>query len=447
MADEPGKTVGDYVTLQRGITYSGALVGEPGPALLGLGSIEPGGGFRAGHYKTFGGECPAKIMLVPGDIYVALKGATKDGSMVGSVARLPEAVPSGRLTQDTARLDFFDRDPDIVSHLYWVLRTPQYRQYCAGRLTGSAAASFSREDFLSYPVPPATKTSRATVSLLDTIERRLELNPSLNETLEAVARALFKSWFVDFAPVRAKAEGRAPGLPKALADLFPSSFEDSELGEVPTGWRVSALAACVDVARGLSYKGSGLSQGGTPMHNLNSIHEGGGYKFDGLKHYVGEYKSQHVVRSGDVIVANTEQGHQRLLIGYAAIVPSCSDHEMLFSHHIYLVRPKLSCHLTPDYLCHLLNSTVMHDTVSGYSNGTTVNMLPMDGLQKPAMVVPPPRLVDAFDGIAKAARRRHEVTVEESRTLAALRDTLLPKLVSGDLRVKEVDDSVQEATS
>src|SRR5262245_36870967 len=170
------KTVGDYVKLQRGTTYRGNLVGQPGPVLLGLGSIEPGGGFRADNFKTFGGECPAKLMLGPGDLYVALKGATKDGSMVGSIARVPMDIHSGRLTQDTARLDFFERDQETVSHLYWVLRSPQYRQYCEGRLTGSASASFSRDDFLCYPIPPMTCASKALVGALDAVEAKIEGN-------------------------------------------------------------------------------------------------------------------------------------------------------------------------------------------------------------------------------------------------------------------------------
>ena len=152
MPSNTWESVGDYVSIQRGTTYRGDLVGKPGPALLGLGSIVPGGGFRADHYRTFGGECPTKLIVKPGGIYVALKGATKDGSMVGSVARLPENIPHGRLTQDTARLDFHQEDPIRHRHLYWVLRTPQYRAYCEGRVTGSAAAAFSREDFLSFPV-------------------------------------------------------------------------------------------------------------------------------------------------------------------------------------------------------------------------------------------------------------------------------------------------------
>jgi type I restriction enzyme S subunit len=336
---------------------------------------------------------------------------------------------------------------------------------------GTSNPTLSRDTFGAQVLPlPPLGQQRAISHILGTLDDKIELNRRMNETLEAMARALFKSWFVDFLPVRAKmaartqtgdpirlpaatvaqasakAEGRDPlsavpgtaqagGLPKPLTDLFPDSFEDSELGEVPKGWRVLPLAECVDAARGLSYKGSGLSDSGLPMHNLNSIYEGGGYKHEGIKHYEGDYRPHHLARAGDLIVANTEQGHNRLLIGYAAIVPARFDGESLFSHHIYRVRPRSSSGLTPDYLCHLLNTSVMHDTVSGYANGTTVNMLPIDGLQRPLVVVPPSVIVRAFDGFAEAARKRHGEMMDESRTLSTLRDTLLPKLISGELRV------------
>lgn len=301
--------------------------------------------------------------------------------------------------------------------------------------TGSTVSNLRIPLLEALPIPKRPLSEqRAVAHILGTLDDKIELNRRMNETLEEMARALFKSWFVDFDPVRAKTEGRDTGLPKPLADRFPDSFEGSELGAIPKGWRVAPLADCVDVVRGLSYKGSGLSQDGVPMHNLNSIYEGGGYKYDGLKYYKGEYKPHHVVRSADVIVANTEQGHHRLLIGYAAIVPSHFGGETLFSHHIYRVRPKISSGFTPDYLCHLLNTSTMHDTVSGYANGTTVNMLPIDGLQSPKVLVPHSRIVAAFNDIAEAARMRHEEMVEESGTLVALRDTLLPKLISGELR-------------
>ena len=333
--------------------------------------------------------------------------------------------------------DFHGNDERFA---YYFLKHFDFRSFNSG----SAQPSLNRN--FVHPVPidvPPVDEQRAIAHILGTLDDKIELNRRMNETLKAMARALFKSWFVDFDPVRAKAEGGDPGLPEPLADLFPDTFEDSELGEIPEGWRVAPLSDCVDVVRGLSYKGSGLSKDGVPMHNLNSIYEGGGYKHDGLKHYEGEYKPQHVARAGDLIVANTEQGHHRLLIGYAAIVPKCFEDESLFSHHIYRGRPKTSSGLTPDYLCHLLNTSVMHDTVSGYANGTTVNMLPIDGLQSPKVLVPHSRIVTAFNDIAEAARKRHEEMVEESGTLAALRDTLLPKLISGELRVKDAERIVE----
>jgi type I restriction enzyme S subunit len=175
-------------------------------------------------------------MLRPGDLFVALKGATKDGSMVGSVARLPENIPSGRLTQDTARLDFVDKNRELANHLYWILQTPQYRQYCDGRVTGSASASFSRDDFLSYPVPQVTRTSEALVDVFEAVDAKIELNRRMNATLEAMARALFQSWFVDFDPVRAKLDGRKPdGLDKTTAALFPAHLEEGEDGKLPVG--------------------------------------------------------------------------------------------------------------------------------------------------------------------------------------------------------------------
>ena len=160
----------------------------------------------------------------------------------------------------------------------------------------------------------------------------------MNQTLEAMASAIFQDWFVNFGPVRAKLEGREPYLPPELWALFPDRLVDSELGEIPEGWGVKALGDCIDVARGLSYKGAGLGSTGIPMHNLNSVYEGGGYKDDGIKYYNGDFQERHVTRPGDLLVTNTEQGHDRLLIGFAAIVPKRFGDNGLFSHHLAVFR-------------------------------------------------------------------------------------------------------------
>jgi len=327
--------------------------------------------------------------------------------------------------------------------LYYLLTTVDFNTVVAG----TALPYLNAGDLSKLPIelPSDKDEQRAIAHILGTLDDKIEVNRRMSETLEAMARALFKSWFVDFDPVRAKAEGRDPGLPQPLADLFPARLVDSELGEIPEGWEVGTLADVADVVRGLSYKGSGLSDHGVPMHNLNSIHEGGGYKHDGVKFYRGDYQERHEARAGDLIVANTEQGHDRLLIGYAAVVPARFAGLSLFSHHIYRARVRPDSWLTPDYLCQLLNSAAMHHVVSGYANGTTVNMLPLDALQMPEIVVPTESLVETFSAIATTARRRHEETIAESSTLAFLRDALLPKLISGELRIREAERFVAKA--
>ena len=368
---------------------------------------------------------------------------TGDGITFGRACMVPKDVLPACVNQHVSIIRLDPRRAD-AGYVLAFLTHPNVKSYIESFNAGGSRRAITKGHIESFRLPlPPLREQRAISRVLGTLDDKIALNRRRNETLEAMARALFKSWFVDFDPVRAKAEGRDPGLPKPLADLFPDSFEDSELGEIPKGWRVLPLAECVDAARGLSYKGSGLSDSGLPMHNLNSIYEGGGYKHEGIKHYVGDYRPHHIARAGDLIVANTEQGHNRLLIGYAAIVPARFDAESLFSHHLYRVRPRSSSGLTADYLCHLLNTRVMHDTVSGYANGTTVNMLPIDGLQSPLVVVPPSVIVSAFDGFAEAARKRHGEMIDESRTLSTLRDTLLPKLISGELRVNDAERIVE----
>ena len=320
--------------------------------------------------------------------------------------------------------------------LYYALSAVAVRPF----MSGSVQAKLSQGNLNRIPTPYPPEADRCAIAhVLGTLDDKIKLNQRMSETLEAMARALFKSWFVDFDPVRAKAAGRDPGLPKHLADLFPDSFEESELGDIPEGWHLAPLGTQVEISRGLSYKGSGLAAEGMPLHNLNSVYEGGGYKTEGLKRYLGDHKPQHLVEAGDLIVANTEQGHDRLLIGYAAVIPYALFGPGLFSHHLYRVRVKRGSGLTVAYLCALLNSPTMHDTVSGYANGTTVNMLPVDALCAPLVVVPPRDLVGAFTDWAKLVGKRAEALRAESRTLTALRDTLLPKLISGELRVREAE--------
>ena len=291
-------------------------------------------------------------------------------------------------------------------------------------------------------IPANPVKQRAIAAVLGALDDKIELNRRMNETLEAMARAIFKDWFVDFGPTRAKAEGRAPYLAPEISDLFPDALDDDKK---PVGWKRERIGINVIAKRGLSYKGAGLTDeaNGIPLHNLNSVLEGGGYKNDGLKFYSGNYKPRHIVQPGDLIVANTEQGFDLLLIGYSALIPAWVGKEGLFSHHIFKVEPRPASHLSRVWLHYTMSASWFGDAIRRFSNGTTVNMLPQDAFEIPEIVVPPSVLVRAFDEFVGPNLRRQEDAVSESRTLAQTRDLLLPKLMSGEIRLADAEMAVE----
>ena len=207
------------------------------------------------------------------------------------------------------------------------------------------------------------------------------------------------------------------------------------------------LSDLVSVGRGLSYKGAGLCEAvdGVPLHNLNSILEGGGYKPEGIKYYSGDFKARHEIVPGDLIVANTEQGFELLLMGHAALVPHYFGPTGIFSQHIYKVAPKAGSPISREWLYLMLSVSPKGQEIRAYSNGTTVNMLPMDALEIPEVCVPHDQIVSAFDKIVAPMFTRKESLVVENQTLAALRDALLPRLMSGELRVGEAQKQVEAA--
>ena len=299
----------------------------------------------------------------------------------------------------------------------------------------------SRIKVMLPPLPEQREISR----ILGTLDDKIELNRHQNGILEEMTRTLFKSWFVDFDPVRAKMEGHwrpgesLPGLPAHLYNHFPDRLVPSELGEIPKGWEVHPLAKCIEVKRGLSYKGANLSSSeGLPMHNLNSVQEGGGYKYQGIKYYTGDYQTKHQVKPRDILVANTEQGHDRLLIGYAAIVPTSYKFKSLFSHHLYRLRLKSNSSLTVDYVYHLVNSSLMHSIISNYATGTTVSMLPMSALQLPHIIVPPSQVILEYTNLSKKLLAQQTIIRTISQELEKSRNILVPRFLNSGIDIESL---------
>jgi type I restriction enzyme S subunit len=186
------ETLGDLVKLQRGNTYDSRLLGAPGPVLLGLASIRPNGGFRDEALRTYGGDSPAKLLLHPGDLYVSLKDVTQSGDLLGAIARVPQSVPVGRLTQDTVAL--LPKSSDVpMDFIYWSLRTPQYRGYCRARAMGTTNLSLAREDFLSFEVGQVSTEKQWLVALLQALEDKIGHNRKTSAQVEELIHATYVS--------------------------------------------------------------------------------------------------------------------------------------------------------------------------------------------------------------------------------------------------------------
>lgn len=368
--------------------------------------------------------------LLPGDLIVC------EGGEPGRCAVWTAPVTNMKIQKALHRI----RPKNTLNNYYlyyWFLHAarvgllePYFTGTTIKHLTGKAIGA------LEIPLPPI-RTQHAIVDILRPLDARIELANQENCTLEAIASAVFKAWFIDFDPVRAKSEGREPeGMSADIAAQFPSEFVDSELGPIPKGWSVMTLKDQVSAERGLSYKGTGLCEvgEGMPMHNLNSVYEGGGYKYEGIKHYRGEYKERHLVRSGDLIVTNTEQGHNHRLIGFPGMIPDRYA-EGLYSHHLYKVVPIPGAVIGRQFVYHLLMSAGVREQVIGCANGSTVNMLKIEGLQIPKFASPPKEIAARFEELSGHLRARIELNREQAGTLASLRDSLLPRLLSGAMTV------------
>jgi len=255
----------------------------------------------------------------------------------------------------------------------------------------------------------------------------------MNRTLEAIARAIFKSWFVDFDPVRAKAEGRDPGLPKEIADLFPDEFEESEIGEIPKGWDVKKVADVAQIVKGRSYKSSELQSSDTALVTLKSFLRGGGYREDGLKPYIGKYKPEQVVHPGEVVVAMTDVTQNAEVIGRPAIVmPDTRYTVLVASLDTSVVRPTSPTVSTP-FLYGLFRTESFRAHTYAHTSGTTVLHLATEAIPSFRFAVSPGQLQEAFLSFVGPLREQQMILHGQNHSLASLRDTLLPKLLSGEI--------------
>jgi type I restriction enzyme S subunit len=267
---------------------------------------------------------------------------------------------------------------------------------------------------------PPLQEQRAIAHILGTLDDKIELNRRMSETLEAMARALFKAWFVDFEPVRAKMEGRwrrgqsLPGLPAHLYDLFPDRLVDSELGEIPEGWKIGTLGDLVELAYGKALREKDRMPGPVPVYGSNG--------------QVGWHNKAMVKGPGIVI---GRKGNP----GTVTWVPT----DFFPIDTTFYVVPKSMCR-SLHFLYYVLSE---HDLPS-LAADSAVPGLNRSFVYSNQQIIPPSGVLEAFDMIVKPYFDRKYQDERESCTLAALRDALLPKLIRGEIRVKDAERFLRE---
>ena len=307
---------------------------------------------------------------------------------------------------------------------------PHFTGTTLKHLTGKAIAS------LEVPCPPIA-TQIALVNVLRSLDDRITLLRETNATLEAIAQALFKSWFVDFDPVRAKQEGRAPeGMSDATAALFPDSFEESELGLVPKGWRVGSLA---DLAALNSESWTAKKHPDTVAYidlanaKDNQIAEVTIYAFDEAPS-----RARRVLRGGDTIVGTVRPGNR----SFAFIHQAASN--LTASTGFAVLRPREIENTEFVYLAATQDSSIEH--LTHVADGGAYPAVRPEVVAGIKCVLPSGAIMQAFHDVTAPLLASVAANQQQAQTLATLRDTLLPRLISGQLRLPEAEALIEDAT-
>lgn len=382
-------TLAGKVELHRGQSYRSALLDEPGPYLLGLGTIARNGGFSRGSLRTYGGESPERILLRPGDLYLSLKDVTHKAELLGAVARVPADVPLGRLTQDTVRIQITSPEVD-ADYLYWLLRSPHYRAYCKMRGTGTTNLDLSRSDFLGYEfLLPAISEQQAIAEVLGALDDKIAANAALVERADELMHRTFCSL--------------------------------TSVHETP----LSTTAEFVN-GRAFTKGASGTGRVVVRIAELNSGIGGSTVFSDAV------VDDKHLARPGDILFAWS---------GSLTLHRWFRD-EAIVNQHIFKVIPRDGHHAWLVY--ELLRQKLADFKAIAADKATTMGHIQRHHLDE-VVGIPSSSDIDRLNPLMSALWSLALNAEQHSLTLAATRDALLPQLMSGKLRVRDAEAAASEA--
>jgi type I restriction enzyme S subunit len=368
-----------------------------------------------------------------GDIVFSYETRLGEAALIPDELRCCLGRRMGLLRADRAKVD--------PRFLLMAFLAPEFQTTIQQRtIQGSTVERIALEELPSFPIrmPPLSE-QREIAALLGSLDDEIELNRRMNQTLEAMARALFKSWFIDFDPVEAKVAGRIPpALSPQIASLFADSFTDSEIGSIPKRWRVSRIGDEVTVVGG-----------STPSTAEPRYWEGGTINW---------ITPRDLARSSDPVVLETERCITQEGLGQisSGLLPAGT---VILSSRApigYVAIAEIPLAVNQGYIAMLCRRDLRHhyvvrwveqnmEEILSRAGGTTFAEISKSSFRPIPVVVPDPDVLAAFDATVGPLHQRLVANVRESRVLISLRDILLPKLLAGEIRLKEADEAVDRA--
>lgn len=447
MSTEPLKVrLGEFVEHQKGFAFKSSEYSQSGLPIVRVSnftdrSINMEGCFfisaaNAGQYERF------KLKYL--DVVIATVGSwpTNPASVVGKTICVPKEAEGSFLNQNAVILRA--KGGLVQRYLFYLLKTPEFQSHIVSKAQGSAnQASITLEDIFSFEFnKPSLERQNAIAQTLGTLDDKIELNRKMNETLEAMARATFKSWFIDFDPVRAKMDGRwrkgqsLPGLPAELFDLFPEKIEMGDLGTHPVGWQHSPFIDLVEILGG-----------GTPKTTVTDYWNG----------EIPWFSVVDAPAQSDVFVIQTEKtitqkgvenSSAKILpvgttiitargtVGKIAIV----GREMAMNQSCYGLVGK---NANPYFTYFATNSVV--ETLKSKSHGSVFDTITRSTFESVYVPMPHPGLYPVFEKFVEPLLLKIKVNLEESMSLAKIRDSLLSPLIAGQLPIENSAILITEA--
>lgn len=365
------------------------------------------------------------------------------GDSVGRCCQVDEKILPARVNQHVSiiRPRHNLLDPKFLK--YYLISAQMQAHLLSLASGGGTRNALTKSMIENFQVPcPPLAEQRAIAEILGALDDKIELNRQMNHTLEELAQALFTAWFVNFDPVTAKAAGRRPfGMTDDTAALFPDRFTDSALGPIPSGWRIMQLSEMVEIVDCLHSKKPSRTEKGGILLQLDNIRD------DGLldltdKFYIseddyGKWISRMEAQKGDCVITNVGR------VGAVAQIPS--EVKAALGRNMTGLRCKKT-YFYPSYLVSALLSDFMKEEIDkNTDHGTILNALNVKNISKLRLIVPDRRILDLAETRFNSFRSNMECNHQESLILSELRDTLLPRLLSGAIRVRAAWPAVARA--